>query len=137
MLNKIIFAGRITADPELKSTGNQVSVVSFSVAVERNIKDKDGNRAVDFIPVTAWRHTAEFICKYFRKGQMILILGELQSRKYEDKDSGKTRTAWEVIASEAHFCGGSEKAESGEKESGGGDGAVFEDVTNYGDDLPF
>ena len=134
MLNNITIMGRITADPELKSTGNQISVVSFSVAVERNMKDKDGNRAVDFIPVTAWRHTAEFVSKFFRKGQMICIVGELQSRKFEDKNGAK-RTAWEVIASQAHFCGGTEKADG---ESGSGDpGAMFEDVSDLGDNLPF
>lgn len=138
MLNNITIMGRLTADPEVKTTQNQVPVTSFSVAVERNIKTKDGQRETDFVPVVAWRHTADFIAKYFKKGQMICITGELQSRKFEDKNGAK-RTAWEVIANQAHFCGGSEKAESVEAEnSGGGSGSMFEDVTDYNSgDLPF
>ena len=134
MLNNITIMGRLTADPEVKTTQNQVSVTSFSVAVERNVKSKDGNRETDFIPVVAWRGTADFISKYFRKGQMICISGELQSRKFEDKNGAK-RTVWEVIASQAHFCGGAEKTES---DGDTKENEYFTDVeSGIPDDLPF
>lgn len=133
MLNNVTIMGRLTADPEIKTTQNQVSVTSFSVAVERNIKTKDGQRETDFVPVVAWRNTADFIGKYWKKGQMICIVGELQSRKFEDKNGAK-RTAWEVIASQAHFCGTAEKAEGGEK--AGSVSVPFEEIPDSGD-LPF
>ena len=109
MINNCTFTGRITADPELKETQSGVSVVSFNIAVERRFKDSEGNKKADFIPVTAWKATAEFVARYFKKGQMIAVVGELQSRKYEDKDGNK-RTAFEVMADQVDFCGG--KAEN-------------------------
>ena len=102
MINKVILTGRLTATPELKKTSSDVSVVAFSVAVQRQFKDKEGNYLADFINCVAWRNTAEFIAKYFDKGNLIALVGELQSRNYEDK-SGNKRTAFEVICSEAHF----------------------------------
>lgn len=102
MINKVILMGRLTADPELKKTSSDVSVVAFSVAVQRQFKDKSGNYPADFINCVAWRNTAEFICKYFNKGEQIAVVGSLQSRNYEDKQGNK-RTAFEVICDEAHF----------------------------------
>ena len=97
--NKVILMGRLTSDPELKQTQSGVPVTSFSLAVDR--KGRDGS--CDFITVAAWRQTAEFICKYFKKGQAILVCGEIQTRSWTD-NNGQKRTATEVVASEATFC---------------------------------
>ena len=102
-LNKVILAGRLTADPELKATPNGISVCSFSVAVDRRYS-KD-NKQTDFINVVAWRSTAEFITKYFSKGNSICVCGSIQTRNYTDKNGNK-RTAVEVVAEEATFCEG-------------------------------
>ena len=102
-MNVICLLGRLTADPELRHTANQVSVTSFTVAVDRRFVAQGQERQADFINVVAWRQTAEFITKYFRKGQRIAINGSLQSRSYTDKDGNK-RTAYEVVADNAYFC---------------------------------
>ena len=102
MLNKICICGRFTKDPELRSTTTGTSVVSFSVAVDRDFKEQDGTRKADFINCVAWRNTAEFICNYFRRGSMAIIEGSLQTRPYEDAD-GKKRTATEVIVNNIYF----------------------------------
>lgn len=104
-MNICIIKGRLTADPELKTTSSGVSVCSFSIAVDRSYKGKDGERQTDFFIVSAWRGTAEFVSKYFRKGEHILVVGEMQSRRYKDKD-GNNRIAWELIANSVEFCGG-------------------------------
>ena len=100
MLNRIIIMGRLTAAPELKTTQNGVSVVSFTVACERDFGS--GEKQTDFIDCTAWRGTAEFVAKYFRKGSMIVVSGRLQSRKWEDRDGNK-RTSWEIQADSVYF----------------------------------
>lgn len=100
--NRVILGGRLTADPELKSTPSGVPVTSFSVAVNRSYKSKEGEPQTDFISVTAWRSTAEFVCKYFRKGSSIMLEGQLQTRSWTDQQ-GVKRFATEVVASEAHF----------------------------------
>lgn len=102
MYNKAILVGRLTADPELKQTPNGVSVTSFSIAVNRAFAPKGGERQTDFIDITAWRQTAEFICRYFSKGKAILIEGSIQTRTYVDKQ-GQNRRAWEIVAESAHF----------------------------------
>ena len=99
-MNIISIMGRLTADPELKTTQNGTAVCSFTVAVDRDYGDKQ----TDFISIVAWRQTAEFVSRYFGKGRMIAVSGNLQSRKWEDKDGNK-RTAWEVIANHVWFCG--------------------------------
>lgn len=104
MLNKAILMGRLVAEPELKHTPNNVPVLSITIAVDRSYS-KDGRRETDFIDIVAWRGTAEFIAKYFRKGQMIAISGSIQTRNWEDKNGSK-RKSTEVVADEAHFCGG-------------------------------
>ena len=99
-LNKVILAGRLTADPELKTTPSGLSVTSFTVAVDRRFgKEKQ----TDFINCVAWRSTAEFITKYFSKGNSICVCGSIQTRNYTDKNGNK-RTAVEVVAEEATFC---------------------------------
>lgn len=102
MLNKSILMGRLTRDPELKFTSQGTPVVSFSIAVDRNYSGNNGERQTDFIPVTAWRKTAEFISQWFTKGQMIVVVGSVQSRNWEDKNGNK-RTSIEVLADEVQF----------------------------------
>lgn len=101
-MNKAILVGRLTRDPELKSTANGTNVCSFSVAVNRRYKNAEGNYDADFINCTAWRQTAEFVSKYFTKGRMIGVVGSIQTRNYDDKD-GKKVYVTEVAADEVHF----------------------------------
>ena len=106
MLNKIIVMGRLTRDPELRHTGSGTAVTSFSVAVDRDFKDKNtGKRDTDWVTVTAWRGTAELVCKYFGKGSLIAVAGQLRENRWQDKDGGK-HSRLEVVATEVHFCGG-------------------------------
>ena len=106
--------GRLTEAPELKTTNSGVAVTSFSIAVERNYAPKGQERETDFIRITAWRQTAEFVCKYFTKGSMIAVQGSIQTRNYEDRNGNK-RTAYEVVANTVSFCGS--KAETGTKDN--------------------
>ena len=101
MLNMVAIHGRMTADPELKTTNNGISVVTFTLACERDWK-KDEKTVTDFIPCVAWRHTAEFVSKYFHKGQLTVVSGSLQSRQWTDKDGNK-HTSWEVQAENVYF----------------------------------
>lgn len=114
MLNKVFMQGRLVADPELRHTPNGVAVASFRIAVDRDFKDKSGERQADFVNVIAWRATAEFVSKFFSKGRMAIVEGKLQSRNYEDKDGNK-RYALEVIADNVYF-GDSKKDQVAEKE---------------------
>lgn len=100
-LNKVIIAGRLTADPELKQTTSGISVTSFTIAINRRGKS-DGEQQADFPSIIAWRQTAEFITQYFRKGSSICITGRLQTRSWTDQN-GQKRYATEVIAEEASF----------------------------------
>ena len=103
MLNHIVIMGRLTRDPELKTTNNGVPVVSFSIAVDRDFADREsGERGVDFVDVTAWRHTAEFVSRYFTKGRMAVVSGRLQTRNWTDKDGNK-RKAVEIVAENVYF----------------------------------
>lgn len=103
MLNKIIIMGRLTRDCELRHTQSGTAVASFTLAVDRDIKDKQtGERATDFIDVVAWRNTAEFVSKYFTKGRMAVVEGRLQMRDWTDKGGNKRRVA-EVVADSVYF----------------------------------
>ncbi len=102
-MNSICLMGRLTGDPELKTTQSGFSVTSFSVAVDRAFRSKDQERQTDFINCVAWRGTAEFITRYFRKGQRIALHGSLQSRSYTANDGSK-RTVFEVVVDNAFFC---------------------------------
>lgn len=139
-LNKVILAGRLTADPELKMTTSQISVTSFTVAVDRPVA-KDAEKKTDFINAVAWRGTAEFIANYFRKGSAICIVGSIQTRSYTDA-AGNKRYVTEVLADEARFV---ESKSSGQNASapapapapyGSNQAAHFEEMTPD-DDLPF
>ncbi len=104
MLNCAVIMGRLTADPELRTTTSGISVTSFSVAVDRSYVRPGEERQTDFINVVAWRQTAEFVTRYFHKGSMIAVQGSIQTRSYEDK-TGAKRTAVEIVADNVSFCG--------------------------------
>ena len=110
MLNCVTLMGRLTADPEVRTTTTGKSVCTFSIAVDRSFARAGEQRQTDFINIVAWENTANFISRYFAKGSMIAIQGSIQTRPYEDKNGNK-RTAFEVIAREVSFCGS--KAETG------------------------
>ncbi len=135
MINCAVIMGRLTGDPELRTTNSGLSVTSFTVAVDRAFKKDE----TDFISVTAWRQTADFVTKFFRKGSMIAIQGSIQTRSYEDKNGNK-RTAVEIIAENVSFCG--DKNNSGNlppiavKEENEPISVGFEDVEDT-DGLPF
>jgi single-strand DNA-binding protein len=124
-INKVILGGRLTADVELKQTPQGVSVCSFSIAVNRRTS-KEQEQKADFINCIAWRNTAEFISKYFKKGSSICISGSIQTRTWVDK-SGQNRYATEVIADEAYFVDGKSDNQATPQ---------FEEV-NPDDDIPF
>ena len=119
--NKTILGGRLTADPELKTTTNGVSVTSFSVAVNRK-PQKDKEQQTDFFNVTAWRGTAEFICRYFKKGSSIFITGSLQNRSWTDND-GVKRYATDIVADEVFFV--DSKGENGAKNASEGSSTTY------------
>ncbi len=146
MLNVAIIMGRLTADPELRTTASGIAVTSFSVAVERSYRAGE-ERQTDFINVVAWRQTAEFVSRYFQKGSMIAVRGRIQQRNYEDKNGNK-RTAFEIVAEEVSFCGSKAETGTGARQNeqparvqpaasfatGGADD--FEEIP-ISDDLPF
>ncbi len=102
MLNHITAMGRLTKDPELRYTQNQVSVASFTIACDRDYSGQGQEKQTDFIDCVAWRSTGEFVKKYFSKGRMIVISGRLQSRKWTD-NNGNKRTSWEIVADNCYF----------------------------------
>ena len=124
MINTVVIMGRLTADPELRTTTSGNSVTSFTVAVDRNYKQGE-ERQADFINVVAWRQTAEFITRFFRKASSICVVGTIQTRSWTD-NQGQKRYATEVVADEAYFV----DAKSESPVSGGSQGAYVPD--NYG-----
>ena len=132
-MNVAILMGRLTADPELKHTSNSVPVCSFSLAVDRRVKSGE-ERQADFINIVAWRQTAEFVSKYFTKGQMIAVEGTIQTRRYQDKH-GDNRTAFEIIAENVHFAGNRDTQSNTETPTFNGDGD-FSQISSD-DNLPF
>ncbi len=107
-MNKFIGLGRLTKDPELRSTQSGLKITSFTLAINRNFKNKDGNYDADFLNCQAFKNTAEFIKKYFKKGSMMAITARAQTRNYDDND-GKKRFVTEFIVEEAYFAGSNEK----------------------------
>lgn len=104
MLNHIVLMGRLTRDPELRRTPSGTAVASFTLAVDRDFASREsGEKETDFIDIVAWKHTAEFVSKYFSKGQMAAVSGRLQIRDWTDKDGGKRRSA-EVVADNVYFA---------------------------------
>lgn len=108
-MNNCSFIGRLTATPELKNTASGTSVCSFSLAVERRFKDSDGKPIVDYIDFVAWKHNADFLCKWFDKGVRVAVTGELQTRMYEDKDGKKIKVS-EIVANTVEFADGKRDA---------------------------
>ena len=121
MLNHIVLMGRLTRDPELRQTQSGVSVASFTIAVDRDFQSRDGGeKQADFIDIVAWRNTAEFVSKWFTKGQMAVVSGRLQIRDWTDREGGKRRSA-EVVADNVYF-GDTKKSREGGQPSGGRSG---------------
>ncbi|MGN0599487.1 MAG: single-stranded DNA-binding protein [Oscillospiraceae bacterium] len=118
MLNKVILMGRLTADPELRQTPNGVSTCRFTVAVERNFAQQGQERQTDFITVVAWRQTAEFISRYFPKGRMICVEGNLRTSSYDDRNHPDVKHyVTEVYADQVYFAG-DKNPNSGNQQSG-------------------
>lgn len=132
MINNVVLMGRLTTTPELKSTQSGTSVTSFTLAVERSYAKQGEQRQADFIDCVAWRNTADFITKYFQKGDMIAVTGEIQTRNFEDKNGNK-RKATEVLVNQASFCGGKTETKPNMNVEVDND---FEEIT-ANDDLPF
>ena len=134
-LNKVVLAGRLTADVELKQTPSGVSVCSFTLAINRKYSKEGGQQQTDFIQCQAWRNTAEFIARYFKKGSALCISGSIQTRSWTDSNNQK-RYATEVVAEEAMFV-------DGKNDSQGAEAPSFNyEAPNYteqspDDDLPF
>lgn len=147
MINTAIIMGRLTADPELRTTNTGIAVTTFSVAVDRRFQKAGEERQTDFINVVAWRQTAEFVSRFFQKGSMIAVRGSIQTRRYEDSNGNK-RTAFEIVADEVSFCGSKAETGTGSRQmaepsrtqpaasfaTGGADD--FEEIP-ISDDLPF
>lgn len=139
MLNNAIIMGRLTADPTLKKTNNGTSVVSFTLAVERDFASRDtSEKETDFINVVAWRGTAEFVEKYFTKGRMAVVSGRVQTRKWQDND-GNNRYATEIVADSVYF-GDSKRSEGNnttpEQSATRGTTGGIKEIEDDGD-LPF
>lgn len=152
MLNVVAIMGRLVADPELRTTQAEHSVCSFRIACDRSYVQQGQERQADFIDIVAWRQQADFVSKYFKKGNMIAVEGSLQTRQYQDKQ-GSNRTAVEVVANNISFAGAKRqdgqsapsyeqqtishvqqaKAQSGFAQGSADDFAVISD----NDDLPF
>lgn len=140
MLNKVLLTGRLTAAPELKTTASGINVTTFSLAVQRNYKNGAGEYDTDFINCVAWRNQADFITKFFDKGQLITVVGALTSRRYEDANGNK-RTAFEVVVDEVLFA--ESKREAGARPAPefsapaatGGNDIAFDEFSD--DELPF
>ena len=137
MFNLVVLTGRLTADPELKTTQSGISVTSFSIAVDRRYRSGE-DRQTDFINIVAWRQTAEFVTKYFKKGSLIGIEGSIQTRKYQDKD-GNNRTVFEVVANNVQFVE-SKRDSAPSSEPASFSNAGVDDFAEIGDvdaELPF
>lgn len=151
MLNVVAIMGRLVADPELRTTPAGVNVCTFRIACDRSFVQQGQQRQADFIDVVAWRHNADFLCKYFAKGSMVAVQGHLQTRQYQDRNGNK-RTAVEVVADSLSFAGSSKKSGGQAVDEGGeappsdyrdpapaysqGDADDFA-VIDDNDDLPF
>ena len=151
MFNLVVLTGRLTGQPELKTTPNGISVCTFGIAVDRAYK-KGEEKETDFLNVVAWRERGEFVSKWFKKGSLIGIEGSIQTRKYQDKD-GNNRTAFEIVANNVHFIESKRSADvnvsadplpdfankvnelNNANNSSSGD--MFDDVLDSSGDLPF
>ena len=131
MLNKVVLIGRLTKEPDLRYTTSGVPVTRFTLAVNRNYTNQQGEREADFIPIQVWRKQAENCAKYLSKGRLVAVAGRIQTRSYDGPD-GQRRYTWEVVADEVQFL------EWGNKEGQQTDVPGFEDVPpEYDEPLPF
>lgn len=131
MLNKVILMGRLTRDPELRHTQSGTPVASFSLAVERDFASKENNeKSTDFIDIVAWRNTAEFVSKYFLRGQLVAVTGRLQIRDWKDKDGNNRRSA-EVICENAYFAESKKGSRDQTGPSGDSDPETNQPPINY------
>lgn len=131
MINKCIFIGRLTKDPDARYTQSGNAVTTFRIAVNRNFLNNQGEREADFIPIQAWRTTAENCAKYLQKGQLVAVSGRLQTRSYEQ--DGQRRFTWEIIADEVQFLERSNNNQKSKLED------AYEDLepVDPDDELPF
>ena len=145
-MNKVFLMGRLAADPEMRQTPSGTAVTTFTIAVNRRFS-KDGQTQADFIRCTAWRQQAEFICKYFQKGAMIAVVGNLQSRSWENQE-GKRQYSTDVVVDEVYFTGSKSDSQGSsegyyapqpkaEDSFGDLDGMGFHTMDGSEDDLPF
>ena len=136
MLNTAIIMGRLVADPELRRTDSDISVTSFTLAVDRSYAKSATDRQTDFIDIVAWRNTADFVCKYFRKGQLVAVQGSIQTRTYTDKE-GHKRKDFKVVASNVHFAEPKREGKSVEPTKGPAIENNGSEEISFNDDLPF
>lgn len=140
-MNTVALIGRLTYEPELRTTPSGLSVISLQIACDRPYQSKGEERKADFIDVTAWRQTAEFISRYFHKGSMIAVEGSIQTENFTDKDGNKRKSVT-VVANNVSFCGSEKNSESKSKERSktpateAYDGDIV-DVVDDDEDLPF
>ena len=137
-MNKVILMGRLTRDPEVRYTQSNTAVASFSIAVNRRFVRQGEERKADFINIVAWNQTAEFVSKYFKKGQQVGIIGRIQTRNYDDAD-GKKVYVTEVVAEEVYFADSRRDGDAAAMFSDNAADAVddSEFQVTSGDDLPF
>ncbi len=142
MINMVALMGRLTFEPELRTTPSGTSVIRFQVACDRNFQKDPQNRQADFVDCVAWRQTAEFISRYFHKGSMIAVEGTIQTSNYTDKNGNKRKQV-EVLANNVSFCGSkSENGSQNEQYTQNSmnidyDNSDFEEIVDDDDDLPF
>lgn len=133
MLNEWVGMGRLTRSPELKNTQSGVSMASFTIACDRDFKNKSDERETDFIDVVAWRAKADFVSKYFHKGQLVVVKGRWQMNDYTDKDGNKRRS-WSVVAEDVYFADSKRTGDAAPEPAPG----EFADITDQDDgELPF
>ncbi len=143
MINTVVLMGRLTYEPELRVTQNGISVINFQLACDRQYQARGEDRKTDFIDCQAWRQTAEFISRYFHKGDMIAVTGSVQTSKFTDKDGAKRKTVF-VCVNEASFCGSKSESNASqqypqpnEKDTLSTNTNEFEEIVDEDDDLPF
>lgn len=140
MINSVVLMGRLTYEPELRTTSSGTSVMQLCIAVDRNYQASGQERQADFVDCVAWKQTAEFVSRNFHKGDMIAVTGEIQTRNYTDKNGNK-RKAVEVIARNVSFCGGKKESNNTAFQQpapsyASADNSDFEEIVDD-DDLPF
>ena len=142
MINMVALMGRLTYEPELRSTPNGLAVIRFQIACDRTYQKDSQNRQADFIDCVAWRQTAEFISRYFHKGDMIGVEGSIQTSNFTDKNGNK-RKAVDVVANNVSFCGSKQQSNSNPNLNvapptyASADNSDFEEIVDDDDDLPF